>query len=709
MVVATLDTPSSSIPLVTRSLEILDRALRRCCVGALLAGFTISAHAALAPTTLHCVSVDQTGATTLTWSAPPDPGNEFGYYQIYRAPAAIGPYIALPPIGAIGTTSVVDPLAGAATGPRFYYITTFTSGAGPEESLPSDTVSTIFLQVFQSAPPGNADLSWNALAVAPTADDTFSVWLEYPIGVLQLLAEVSTTTFAYQHVVSICEDSLTFHVERGDSRGCSSSSNWDGDVFRDVTPPTSPVITSVTVDTLSGLATVDWEPSPEPDTDGYIIVYQAPVGAVVIDTVYGQFNTSYEWSDSEAGLGIESYTIAAFDTCEVGVPPSPNTSATRPMHTTMFLDQVYDECAALVTLSWSPYVGWAVGEYRIHVQVDYGLWSVLGSTDGSTTFFTHEVAPFRTYCYAVTAVRDDLSTTSLSDRTCVITDYPGLPTFNYLRTVTVDDEELITIVDSIDVLANVQGYRLERSVNGEPFEGIDGRAPSANPVLVFTDTDVRPATNSYRYRVVVLDGCGSASVVSNVGGNILLKATAELTGIDRLEWNGYEDWDGEVQVYSIHRSIEDGPFQLLNIVAPEPWEALDDVSGLTSTTGRFCYYVVALEAGNASGINATSQSNVVCSVQEDLVYIPNAFVIGGYNPVFKPVMSYVDVSDYELSIINRWGQVFWTTNDPEQPWDGTASGSPVPLGVYGYYCRFENGEGRVFEKRGTVTMLTARD
>lgn len=667
------------------------------------AGFAI-----MDPPVLRCATVAPNGDVTLTWSIPPDPGGEFGSYQVYSANSVAGPFIPAPAsIPTYLTTSDVIVGANANSGPQFYYLTTITSGPTPTESMPSDTVATIFLQVFQSAPPGSADLSWNALAVPPTAEDTFTVWMEYPIGVWQELDELPTTTFAYQHVVSVCEDSLTFRVERADGSGCISSSNLEGDVFQDVTPPSSPIIIVTTVDTITGLASLDWEPSPEADTDGYIIVFDAPGGAVIIDTIYGRTNTLYEWADSEAGLGSESYTVAAFDTCETGVPPSPNTSATRPFHTTMFLAYTYDECAGEVGLSWSPYVGWPVEGYQVFVKIDGGQWSLLVNLPGDAAAHVHEVEPFRTYCYAIKASQGMGLATALSNSTCVLTDYPGLPTFNYIRTVTVSGEEEITIVDSIDGSATVLGYRLERSENGGGFATIATAAPSAGPVIVFVDGDVEPATVGYRYRVVVEDACGSDALISNIGANIVVSARADLTGFNVLDWNGYEDWAGDVQAYALYRQVDDIPSTLLNIVPANPWTYADDVSGLTATSGRFCYSVMAIEGNNPAGVNATSTSNIACAVQEELVYIPNAFVVGGQNPVFRPELAYADVSEYELTIINRWGQVFWTTNDPAEAWDGTAGGRPVPIGVYAYYCNFKNGAGREFEKRGTVTMLMA--
>ncbi|HRH69309.1 MAG TPA: gliding motility-associated C-terminal domain-containing protein [Flavobacteriales bacterium] len=693
------------------SLENLGRAaaLFLKCASVLFVNGSCTVQAAMDPPILRCASVDVNGDVTLTWTVPPDPGGEFGNYRIYSSTDINGPFAPITSIAVYGTTSFLSVGANANIGAQYYYLTTITAGPSPEESAPSDTVATIYLQLFQSTPPGSADLFWTATPSAPTAADSISIWMEYPIGTWQIIAEVPSTTLSYQHTITVCDDSLSFRVERADVSGCISSSNFTGDRFEDVTPPSSPVITVVTVDTLSGLATVDWEPSPEADTDGYIIVFNAPGGAAIIDTVFGQFNTEYEWSESLAGLRPESYTIAAFDTCETGIPPSPNTSATLPFHTSMYLGHSYDQCAGEVSLEWSAYVGWPVESQQLFVQVDGGQWTLLVNLPGDATTHVHEVEPFRTYCYAVEASRGMGLAASLSNSTCVDTDYPGLPAFNYIRTVTVSGSEQITVVDSLDLTAQVTGYRLERSENGGDFVPMATQGPSLTSVIEFVDNDVDPAAIGYQYRVIVKDACGADALTSNIGANIVLSAVADLRGYNTLAWNGYLDWAGDVNGYGLYRQVEDAPFTLLNTVPADPWLYPDDVSGLTSTTGRFCYYVLAFEEGNPSGINATSRSNEVCAVQEELVYIPNAFVIGGYNPVFRPVLSYVDVSEYELSIINRWGQVFWTTDDPTVAWDGTVDGEPVPLGIYAYYCNFKNGAGRVFEKRGTVTMLTAMD
>jgi hypothetical protein len=654
---------------------------------------------------LRCASVDVAGDVTLTWTIPPDPGGEFGAYEIHHATSAAGPFNLLATVNVYAQTSFLHVGAGGLTGARYYYLTSVTNGAPPVTSAPSDTVATLFLQVFQSAPLGSANLSWNAPALAPTAGGEFVIWMEWPVGTWTVLGQVPSTTFAYQHVVSICEDSLTFRVGITDASGCVSFSNPMGDVFADVTPPSMPEIVSVSVDTISGLSTVTWQPSPEADTDGYIIVWVSPLGGVVIDTVFGQFNTTYTWPGSQAGAGPESFTVAAIDSCWSGTPPSPNTSATRPAHTTVHVDATYDRCAGDVHLTWTPYVGWEAAAYQVLVQLDGGGWVPLVSVPPAQDEHVHAVSPLHTYCYVVKAEDTSGTVTSLSNKLCISTDYPAVPAFNYLRVVSVEGEDLIAIVDSVDMAVHAGGYVLERSSNGGPYQAVATAPGGLGPVITFFDTDVDPAEVGYRYRVQVLDSCGGHALTSNVGGTITLRATPLLSGHDRLDWNGYAEWAGSTIDFVLERSIGGLPLSDLVVLPPEPWTYLDDVSAFTFTDGRFCYRIRAEEGGNPSGINAVSYSNVACAVQEETVYIPNAFVVGGANHVFMPVLAYADVRDYEFSIINRWGQVIWTTTDPGQAWDGRVNGMPAPMGVYAYYCGFHNGAGQHVERRGTVTLL----
>jgi hypothetical protein len=697
-------------PMLKRLIAVMKRANRMARAAAFFGGSVLAsgiAGQALDPPVPHCATVDVSGDVTLSWTIPLDPNGICGQYQIWHANSPLGPFALVTNVPC-GTTSFLHAGAGANAGPQFYFMASATNAVPPEVSVPSDTIATLFLQVFQSTPLGSANLSWNAPATSSTSSADFTIWLEYPIGTWTQIATVPTNTFAYQWVVDICEDSLTFRVGLADANGCISFSNRDGEVFRDVTPPSVPVVQAVSVDSTSGLSTVIWGPSPQPDTDGYIVVYNGPGGDVIIDTVFGQFNNSYTWPDSYPFGGPESFTIASFDTCFSGTPPSPNTSATGASHSTMFARTEYDRCAARTRIIWSPYVGWAPLSIQVLVQFNGGTWAVLANLPGDATTCQHDVQPGQTYCYIVKAIQGPGLPSSLSNKTCRFTEYPQLPVGNYIRTVTVTAPDAIAVIDSVDFNAQVSGYRLERSVNGAAYDEVAIFPATAGPVITYTDLGVDPSLNGYRYRMQVLDSCGSASVTSNLGANIVLKAEPGLDGINRLNWNGYIQWAGTVAGYAVYRSVADGAFEQIALLPSDPWEYDDDVNAFVAETGNFCYYVVAIEAGNPSGINATSTSNNACAFQQELIYIPNAFIIGSAieaNREIRPIIGFGDVTEYRFVIINRWNQVIWETERVEDGWDGVVGSQVMPQGIYAYYCSVRNGAGRMVVKRGTVLLL----
>ncbi|MDX5427984.1 MAG: gliding motility-associated C-terminal domain-containing protein, partial [Bacteroidota bacterium] len=60
---------------------------------------------------------------------------------------------------------------------------------------------------------------------------------------------------------------------------------------------------------------------------------------------------------------------------------------------------------------------------------------------------------------------------------------------------------------------------------------------------------------------------------------------------------------------------------------------------------------------------------------------------------------------FELKIINRWGQEVFSTTDPTERWDGTASGEKAPMGVYVYKLKYQSIDGLPQEERGTFTLI----
>ncbi len=703
--------PGTSLPGITIAMELRWWKVRGPALAILLLVTAGSQAAVLDPPSLRCISVGGGGAATLSWVIPPDPGGDFLRYEIFRSNTPGGPFALVAPVAVHAQNSFTDAAAGANAGPRYYYLTTVSTAPPPNTSVPSDTLASIFIQVTQSVPLGSSVVDWNLPHTPPlgTSGVYAPVFMEHPMGTWTRTDSVANHVHHWQRVVSICGDSLNFRVQLPDSSGCTSVSSVTGAMFQDITPPSIPIVAFVSVDTTTNLSTVTWNPSPELDTQGYIIVQNTPGGNVILDTIYGRLDTTYAWLLSTASNGAESFTIAAIDTCYKGTPPSPNTSATNAPHTTVCTSTSYDRCAGTILVHRTNYGGWPMGHYELYGRMDNaGPWGYLATMDPATSDYLHvNVVPGHTYCYLVKAVGARRQQ-SFSNTACRTTSYPAIPQWNYLRTATVAAGNVVLVTDSTDPGGYTRRLVLQRTSNGGPWEEVGAMPGPVAPVVTFTDADAFTADRSYNYRILVEDSCGNTVTTSNLGTSILLTVTPDPGGANTLRWNGYVQWAGAVQGYAVYRSVADGPFQLIGATAADQWQFVDNVEGFYQSPGKFCYYVQAVEAGNPAGINATSESNNVCAIQQEEVWVPNAFIEGGYNNTFKPVLAFADVSRYEFTLFNRWGQQIWTTNNPDLPWDGRINGSVVPQGVYAWYCAVRNGAGKTVEKRGTVTFVAGR-
>lgn len=99
-----------------------------------------------------------------------------------------------------------------------------------------------------------------------------------------------------------------------------------------------------------------------------------------------------------------------------------------------------------------------------------------------------------------------------------------------------------------------------------------------------------------------------------------------------------------------------------------------------------CYAVTAVDTFN----NESELSNIVCVDNCPTYNLPNAFTPNGdgQNERFRP-FSICFIERVEFRVFNRWGEVVFTTNDPEINWDGTnLQGQPLKEGTYYYSCRY---------------------
>jgi gliding motility-associated-like protein len=654
----------------------------------------------------RCVSVLANGDVTLTWSTPIDPAGTFNSYQIFTSSSPGGPFTLLDSVFVYGQTSYTHIGANANAATVYYYIQTRSGCGGQISSAPVDTVASMHLTVNNPAN-GTALLSWNPIAIPAitTSTGTYTIYQEFPAGIWTAVG--STTALNFIDTIFVCNQNLNYRIEIADSTGCISVSSIDGDLFQNIIVPVTPVIDTLSVDD-SNNALMSWNVNSSPDVEAYIIYRFNGSAWIPIDTVYGINNISYNYLLSDADLASEQYRIAAFDTCG-------NLSPMGAILNTIHLSSSPDICNRSVDLSWNAYpaIGTGLAGYRIYRSTisSIGPYLLMGTVPpGTLTFASTGLAASTTYYFKVEAFDASGTRTVSSNRINFYSAVPIPPMFAYLRKVSVVDPDRVDITCHIDVAASTLSYRIMRSLDTISANYVQvGTVPaSASSPVSFSDYNALTDKHSYYYKIINVDSCGYDGIQTNIGRTMLLSAISNSEAMENyISWNDYEDWSGNVMSYNIYRGID-------GVMDPSPIANVpfgvntytDDVSMLLQGEGVFNYYVEAMEGmGNVYGFSDNSLSNIAEAFQDPKVFIPNAFKPSGANSIFIPVTTYVDFTEYEFDVFNRWGQQIFTTNDLEQGWDGNYKGKRAEFGVYVYLVRFKTSKGEYLEFKGSVTLL----
>jgi len=263
---------------------------------------------------------------------------------------------------------------------------------------------------------GDVQLNWTP------PSDTCGIFNSYYIYAADSLSGsyILITTIAnfgqttYIHIGAGADTSAVYYYIVNNS-GCAS--NISDTIQADNVQPGTVMIDTVSVDPLTGLATISWIPSSLFDVNGYIIyIANAFGGWDSIATVFGRDSTFFIYPNSNAGTASESYSIAAVDQCG-------NTGPIGTEHNTIYLSNSLDTCQGESTLEWNEYINWinGVAEYNIYVSENGGPDSLLGTT--TTTQFIHTgLVKTTTYCYIIQAVDGSGLKTSSSNIICGFTD-----------------------------------------------------------------------------------------------------------------------------------------------------------------------------------------------------------------------------------------------------------------------------------------------
>ena len=97
--------------------------------------------------------------------------------------------------------------------------------------------------------------------------------------------------------------------------------------------------------------------------------------------------------------------------------------------------------------------------------------------------------------------------------------------------------------------------------------------------------------------------------------------------------------------------------------------------------------------------------HVIIDKECTTISVPSAFTpnADGNNDIFK--VYGLNISEFKIQIMNRQGQLLFSSNDINQGWDGMYKGEFQPSTVYVYTIIYTNGRGEQKIKNGQFTLL----
>ena len=498
--------------------------------------------------------------------------------------------------------------------------------------------------------------------------------------------------------------------------GNDAISDTSSIVLWDQTSPANvqDVRVSITSGILGSFPEITWSRNTGDDISGYRINRYNGFSWDSITTVSADSSHFIDKTVADGCDKFYQYIIFSVDKC--GHRSAPDYSLfVQTLHLAM---PAIDKCERLAKLSWNPYLimPGGLGGYKVYRMLDYGTPVLVIDISDTTINQYSDAYTFlngHSYTYFVQAY--NVSGTGVSSSCKQTWTYTGadVPDSVYITKVSVVADAYIQVSYHSSPAGTVKKMILERSLDGgSTFQAIDSLVASTGFLQADFYIDDRTAdiqSQSYDYRLVAIDDCGTKRLNSNVSRSIFLQCSAS-PAQNNAVWNTYGSWIQGVEGYKIFRTVEGLPLdgEMLANNPPVTVSYTDLLAGV-SPSKEVCYWIVAREnPGNPYLNMAESVSNTCCIIKGATMYLPNAFRPESNvttNTRFRPLASFVDPASFRMIIFSRWGQQIFETSDMVNGWDGNAYGQAVTAGLYCYVISYKSIGGQDYTKKGTVMVV----
>lgn len=305
-----------------------------------------------------------------------------------------------------------------------------------------------------------------------------------------------------------------------------------------------------------------------------------------------------------------------------------------------------------------------------------------------TSFEDDDVQCGDNYEYSIVAVTKTITSTSAPVSVPTSLSSPKPITEAY---VTVNGNDLIQLT------ANLPGAGSKTNYSIVIERGVDEKAnyKKVNTLYgetVFEDFNVKADNHSYCYRLIYENACGQKSPPSEPLCSILLKNEAPL-----LTWTTEKPFIDDIASYTMIQKGSAGSnaekgMKLESKYYPDLGKQSDKD------------YTFQVRADSESG-SFQSFSNIINYKRDAEVFAPDAFSPNddGYNDTFEVKAEMYKT--FKMSVINRWGEVVFHSNDILKGWDGKIKGKEAPVGAYIWHVEIVDNLDQTVKKNGSFVLL----
>ncbi len=192
------------------------------------------------------------------------------------------------------------------------------------------------------------------------------------------------------------------------------------------------------------------------------------------------------------------------------------------------------------------------------------------------------------------------------------------------------------------------------------------------------------------YKLSYADKCNNISANSNAFCPVILTTNGK-----DMTWTDYESFSSSAYKMEIFDNKN-------NLIKTIP---VNGINSITPKSEDFTVQNLMFQVKVVSSDGRLSYSNIRPLNFSLRLLVPSAFTPNGdgLNDTFKVYAAFV--KNYQYQIFDRWGNVVFTSQTPNDEWDGRINEHTPQAGTYIYTLSYTSQGGQEFKKEGIISIV----